>query len=76
VNRLHRSLLRTERKISASIAARRNELKDKALIQGPKSLSAREKKELLSDPKIMLELHQRVWELRDRVQAAQWGLAA
>ena len=43
---------------------------------GPGSLSVKEKKELLYDPQCMEELHQRVWEIPDRKQAAQWGLAS
>jgi membrane glycosyltransferase len=76
VNWLHRSLLRTERKVAPSIAVHRNELQDKAIMQGPNSLSTREKKEILYDPRCMRELHERVWELTDSSQAAPWGLAA
>ena len=76
VNLLHRSLLRTGRKVSPSIAAHRRELQDKALFMGPGSLSVKEKKELLYDPQCMEELHQRVWEIPDRNQAAPWGLAS
>jgi membrane glycosyltransferase len=76
VNFLHRSLLRKERTVSPSIASRRQQLQEKALSGGPESLSVKEKKELLYDPRCMEELHQRVWEITDRLQAAQWSLAA
>jgi membrane glycosyltransferase len=76
VNMLHRSLLRTGRKVSQAIAARRRELCEKALSMGPGSLSVQEKKELLYDPRCMEELHRRVWETTDQAQAALWGLAA
>ena len=74
VNVLHRSLLRSERTVAASIARRRQELQEKAIMKGPGSLSIKEKKELLSDPQCMNELHQRVWELPDRKLAEQWGI--
>lgn len=76
VNRLHRCLLRTGRKVAPSIAARRRELQDKALAMGPGSLSVKEKKELLYDSQCMEELHRRVWEAAGQVSAAQWGLAS
>jgi len=76
VNFLHRSLLRKERTVSPSIASRRQQLQDKALAGGPESLSVKEKKELLYDSRCMEELHHKVWEITDRLQAAQWSLAA
>jgi membrane glycosyltransferase len=76
VNLLHRSLLRTQRKVSPAIANRRRELQEKALAQGPESLSVREKKELLYDPQCLQELHWRVWEAAGQTPAAQWGLAS
>jgi membrane glycosyltransferase len=76
VNILHRSLLRKERTVSPFVASRRQQLQDKALTRGPESLSVKEKKELLYDPRCMEELHQKVWEITDRAQAVQWSLAA
>jgi membrane glycosyltransferase len=76
VNFLHRSLLRTERTISSSVADRRQQLQEKALTAGPQSLSVKEKKELLYDPRCMEELHRKVWGITDRSQAALWKLAA
>ena len=76
INFLHRCLLRKERTVSQSVASRRQQLQDKALAGGPESLSVKEKKELLYDPRCMEELHQKVWEITDRAQAAQWSLAA
>ena len=76
VNLLHRSLLRTQRKVSPAIANRRRELLEKAFAQGPESLSVREKKELLYDPQCLQELHWRVWEAAGQASSAQWGLAS
>jgi len=76
VNVLHRSLLRRERTVSLAVANRRQQLQEKALTGGPQSLSVKEKKELLYDPRCLEELHRKVWELTDRVQAARWRLAA
>ena len=76
VNLLHRSLLRTQRKLSPAIANRRRELLEKAFAQGPESLSVREKKELLYDPQCLQELHWRVWEAAGQASSAQWGLAS
>jgi membrane glycosyltransferase len=76
VNLLHRSLLRTQRKVSPAIANRRRELLEKAFAQGPESLSVREKKELLYDPQCLQELHWRVWEAAGQTPALQWGLAS
>ena len=76
INFLHRSLLRKERTVSSSVASRRQQLQGKALTGGPESLSVKEKKELLYDPRCMEELHQKVWEITDRLQAERWSLAA
>jgi membrane glycosyltransferase len=76
VNFLHRSLLRTARAVSPSVAGRRQQLLEKALSGGPRSLSVKEKKELLYDPRCLEELHHKVWEITDRSQAALWKLAA
>ena len=76
INFLHRSLLRKERTVSSSVASRRQQLQEKALTGGPESLSVKEKKELLYDPRCMEELHQKVWEITDRLQAERWSLAA
>jgi membrane glycosyltransferase len=74
VNSLHLSLLRRKRKISQDIAKRRQRLQDKAFSQGPRGLSTKEKKELLRDPGVLLQLHQRVWESPDQAVAQRWGL--
>jgi membrane glycosyltransferase len=74
VNTLHRSLLRKERNLSAAIAERRRQLLEKALAYGPGSLSPGQKKELLSDPTRMYQLHLRVWETEDRSLDEAWGI--
>jgi membrane glycosyltransferase len=52
---------------------RRQELLEKALTQGPKTLSPKEKKELLLDPQCLLQLHERLWETLDHTIAQKWG---
>ncbi|MFH1480555.1 MAG: glucans biosynthesis glucosyltransferase MdoH [Pseudomonadota bacterium] len=74
VNALHRALLRKKRKISPGIVRRRQELRDKALTQGPGCLTMAEKKELLCDPERILELHNAVWEEPDPRKAEMWGI--
>jgi len=74
VNHLHIFMLRQPRTLAAGIVRRRQELVEKALSAGPQSLSAREKKELLCDPRCLAQLHQRVWSIADKRVAYQWGL--
>ena len=74
LNELHRALLRKERRVSGAIASRRQEIRLKALIEGPEKLSRSEKREILYDPRQMKELHRSVWEITDPKMAAQWGI--
>ncbi len=76
VNALHRALMPQKRSVAPRIAERRRQLQEKALAEGPHALSVREKKELLSDPRCLEELHRKVWEITDQSQAARWKLAA
>ena len=74
VNELHMRLLGEKHTLSPLITKRRQALQDKALQEGPASLTPAEKIELLYDPERMAALHQAVWELPDRNRAAAWGL--
>ena len=74
VNALHLSFLRSVRKVSPAIAARRRQLCAEVLLAGPDSLSPRKKKELLSDPLCMHLLHEKVWELPPGEATNSWGL--
>ncbi|HPD61373.1 MAG TPA: glucans biosynthesis glucosyltransferase MdoH [Thermodesulfobacteriota bacterium] len=73
INALHRSLLRGKRKYMPSIIKRRQEILEKALTQGSKTLSSKEKKELLLDPQCLLQLHERLWETSDNTILQKWG---
>ena len=73
---LHLALLRGDRRVSPSVAARRCELREKALREGPESLNEAEKKALLYDPVSMQTLHQAAWRLQDEVLAKAWGIGA
>jgi membrane glycosyltransferase len=76
VHRLHLALLGPPRSLTAGIVWRRQELVDKALHHGPGGLKAREKKEILYDPRSLAELHRQVWETDDPDVARAWGLPA
>ena len=68
VNALHRVLLGKSRSLRATIRAARRALLERVLADGPAALSVRERRILLSDPDMVDQLHQRVWELH-----APWG---
>jgi membrane glycosyltransferase len=72
VNALHRVLLGRSRSLKPSIRAARRALLERALYDGPAALAPRQRRILLSDPDLMCQLHQRVWELADRDRAARW----
>jgi membrane glycosyltransferase len=59
---------------SAKTAAKRALLHRKAISEGPDSLSAAEKHELLRDPVSLAAMHRAVWELADPQSARLWGL--
>jgi membrane glycosyltransferase len=73
VNALHRALVGRSRTQRVSIKAARRTLVDRALADGPDSLSRKERRVLLLDPDATDELHRRVWAEPDRARAARWG---
>jgi membrane glycosyltransferase len=75
INALHRALLGGKRKLMPSLMKRRQELQEKALTQGPKTLSTKEKKELLLDSQCLLQLHDRLWETIDPAILQKWGFS-
>ena len=74
VNELHIHLSRRGRTFSPETMHRHRQLYDKALIQGPNSLTPSEQVDLLYNTECMAALHQAVWELPHREEAARWGL--
>lgn len=77
VNAIHLGLLRNkQRKLAQAIAGGRAGLLEKALSQGPLSLSAKEKRVILYDPLLVRELHRRVWETPDDRIAKSWGIVS
>lgn len=74
VNALHVKIVRSGRKVALSIAQRRKEIVQKALTQGPASLTRNEKREILADPACLASLHSAVWQLSDPRLAMKWGL--
>lgn len=75
-HRLHMAQIGQPRRVNAAIRLRRAELREKALWDGPDSLSDREKRELLMDPESLHQLHLAVWQLPAGEQARRWGLAS
>jgi membrane glycosyltransferase len=76
INAVHRALLGRKRSVKASIRAARLALLERALTHGPLRLSARERRQLLSDPDMVDQLHRLVWEIPDPARAALWGRPA
>ena len=74
VHALHLCLSSQNGSMTQEITTRRRRLVEKAMSQGPGSLTAKEKRELLYDPDCFHELHQRVWEISDPALERQWGL--
>ncbi len=73
-NAIHAALLRKPRSLAAGVAAKRDELRDRALVKGPAALSVAERRVLLGDPQRMREMHRAVWHLEDSEAARRWGL--
>jgi membrane glycosyltransferase len=62
VNALHRALRGQSRSVKATVRTARSALLERVLADGPGALAARERRILLSDPDLVDQLHQRVWE--------------
>ena len=76
VHALHIALIRRrvwERPIGETRAETRRNLLAKALELGPTTLSKQEKSAFLMDPRLLHELHRRVWELPPE-KSKDWGL--
>jgi len=76
IHALHIALIRRrvwEQPINDSRAQMRQALLEKALELGPKKLSRSEKSEFLMDPRLLHELHRRVWELPPE-KGQDWGV--
>ncbi len=73
-NAIHCAFLRRPRTLAARTAAARDELRDRALAQGPASLGVAEQRILLGDPQRMREMHRAAWQLEDAEAARRWGL--
>ena len=66
---LHRALLGRSRSLAPSLQAARQALLERALAEGPASLTGRERRILLGDPDLTDALHRRVWALPDHERA-------
>jgi membrane glycosyltransferase len=76
MNALHRRLVGRRGTVKESIAIRRAGLRARALARGPQALSKGERAQLLEDPESMKTLHDAVWALDQKHQAAKWGVPA
>ncbi len=72
-NALHLWLLRGPRARKRSIEEKRLVLVERALAEGPATLSQRDRRMLLLDFQRLEELHRRVWELPSAERARAWG---
>jgi hypothetical protein len=66
------SLLRGPRCLAPAIRARREDLRQRILREGPAALSPQEERLLLGDRDGMAALHLDVWRLDDPRSAARW----
>jgi membrane glycosyltransferase len=71
-NALQRAVARGARRLRPEILAARQALAQRALAEGPASLSLRERRTLLGDARILDELHRAVWALPE-AGARAWG---
>ncbi len=71
---LHLSSLRRPRSLDPDIRIRREILAEKAVHDGPESLTAMEKKEILADPGDLSALHRRSWALPMDELERKWGM--
>ncbi len=70
---LHRAILRAPRRVSDEVRTARSAAVERALRDGPEALTAAQRRTLLLDPDVVDSLHEAVWALEDRPQAARWG---
>lgn len=70
---LHCSLLRRRRSEPSAKLQKLRALADRAVLNGPDSLSKSDKLLLLSSPETMPYLHRKIWS-QDGEQAARWGI--
>jgi len=70
---LHATLAHNTRRNPPGKTARLRQLMDRALAQGPDSLSPKEKMAILNEPDCLYTLHREVWEL-EASAAARWGI--
>jgi membrane glycosyltransferase len=73
VNAVHRALLGRRRRPRESIRQSRAALVARALAQGARALTARERRVLFSDPDSVDALQSRVWTLPEDDDAERWG---
>jgi len=74
VNAVHCALQGGTRGGKPGLRAARHALVQRALVQGPESLGASERRLLLADIEPFIELHRSVWQLPDRTRALRWGV--
>jgi membrane glycosyltransferase len=70
---LHLKVANPKRRPGAERRAALSALREKALAYGPESLTAKEKKAILNDPRELVALHWAIWRLEGE-KARLWGL--
>ncbi|TVM19960.1 glucans biosynthesis glucosyltransferase MdoH [Oceanidesulfovibrio indonesiensis] len=70
---LHLRQLNNRRSVAPSVRAEREEFIDKAVEQGPESLTPFQKRALLYDAQALRDLHRKVWTLPHDRLAAHWS---
>jgi membrane glycosyltransferase len=75
VNAVHVALLRQRGKADREVALYYRRLLERVLREGPEGLSRREQMALLLHPRVVADLHARVWLSPDRDLAAWWRVA-
>ena len=73
VNALHLSLLPKQEKRPEQTEEHLLQLQERVLAEGPLSLSAKEKRMLLSDAQSMARLHTSIWGASDTDVAKRWN---
>ncbi len=74
LNAVHTALLRGPRSLAPGVRQARRDLLERAADAGPGALRDPEKRVVLLDARLLLDLHERVWRLEDSAAASRWGV--
>ena len=74
VNALHCALAGARRGLKPRLRAAREAVVQRVLADGPVAIGSPERRNLLSDPERLIQLHRLVWQIDDPAAARRWGL--